>query len=403
MAHLRSMDELVVEKFLQREYLKQRCGPVRCLGTDGDALHVSGEGGYQVAHWEGDRLQIDTPTPDEYGAEVLRLLKGLRRNTASREAAASTRRVGGTQHLMYRGAVYRLVEAARVVMYHGTSAGPDGALLRRLLKEGLIPDPKKKVYDVPEGDDWDYGDYDTSMLIQMDESYGGIYLTSQLSRAKVYADHASHERGGDRVLLAVQVEPRSPGTAIDEDLLFKSAFDFVDRWIGTETWYEADQMIENSRVDWKQLAQDYLTRHLGMRLHPGRIAAIVEPLGLALKGLYSYHLYKDHMEEIAAEYEAQEDDYFEEDPRMVEDALAEYREYGPIATQKLREAVQPSGPGLHNIRFTTPISYRGANKIVAVVSSSPEGGNPIVHYAADPQQAKKLAAALTSKRGYERP
>lgn len=306
-----------------------------------------------------------------------------------------------TTHVMYRGAVYRLVEAARVTMYHGTSAGEDGSLLRRILKEGLIPEPKKKVYDVPEGD-WDM-DYETDLVTQMDESYGGIYLTNQLGRARVYADHASDVRGGDRILLAVQVEPRTPGTAIDEDLLFNSAFDFVDRWIGAESWYETDTMIENGEVDWEALARDYLDRHMGIHLHPERLRRVVPVLGKALAGLYKYHMYKDHMDEIANGYEEAGDDYFEADPRLVEESLADYRENGIEATRKLREAVQPTGAGLHNIRFTTPISYRGANKIVAVVSSSSEGGNPIIHYAADQQQAEKLASALTSKRRYERP
>lgn len=58
--------------------------------------------------------------------------------------------------VQFRGARYRLVTAAKLVMWHGTTTGPDGETLRSILKQGLLPDPKKKAYENPyAGDDED--------------------------------------------------------------------------------------------------------------------------------------------------------------------------------------------------------------------------------------------------------
>lgn len=294
--------------------------------------------------------------------------------------------------IKYRNATYRLVVASRQIMYHGTSGGAGNALLTRILKEGLIPDPKKKAYDAPTEDQFDL-DIDTKLSISLDESYGGIYLTNRLSNAHSYAQHAIEERGGNAVIIAVEVEMRTPGTALDEDLLFNGAFDFVDRKIDADTWYETDQKIENGEVKWTDIAADYLSDHLDLTLAQQRLDVVIPLLARALRAMYTYYLYKDHYDDIIeAAYKAG-DEFFEFDYDAAESTLDDWRSTGQQVSLKLREAVEPQHSGMHNIRFTSPIRYSGANKIIAVASAD-KSKRITVHYATDKAQAELLAKEL---------
>ncbi len=385
-----------------RILLRVPTGAVSCLYDGGEWLYSGDEPEDEIIDGRlADCYGTDVVPPHliEYAQDVPNVITDTSTLAWKPLVPRKPNHIGAV--VQYRGAVYRLVTAAKTVMYHGTSAGPDGKLLTRILKEGLNPTPKKKIYDSPEGD-YDL-EWETELSISLDESFGGVYLTNKLGRAKTYADHAANQRGGDRILVAVQVETRSPGTAVDEDLVFRNAFDFVDRWLDTDTWYEADVLIESGEVDWHGLAKDYLTDHLNLKLHPNRVDTVVLPLAEALKGIYRFHLYRDHEREIEQGYEEAGDEYFEFDPGVVEDALSDYQVNGNIVTQKLREMVEPKTKDLHNIRFTTPISYRGANRIIAVVSSDVEGEIQTIHYAADKQVANQLASALKAKRSYATP
>lgn len=95
------------------------------------------------------------------------------------------------------------------LMYHGTSSN----LVPSILKFGLVTEPPKRTYS-----------RDTDVDQQGYDSYGGVYITSDIDTAKDGAYTAVKAHGGDAVLITMQYVITS-GT-IDEDeitALFLSA------------------------------------------------------------------------------------------------------------------------------------------------------------------------------------
>jgi hypothetical protein len=86
-----------------------------------------------------------------------------------------------------------------LIMYHGT----DGENLQNVLSQGLIPDPKKKVWET----DPRSGFYTPSQATQ-----GGVYLTRNLMTAMSYAG-----QGSTKIDIIVVVQVQTGGLLADED------------------------------------------------------------------------------------------------------------------------------------------------------------------------------------------
>ena len=84
----------------------------------------------------------------------------------------------------------------REIMWHGTSS----VVAKRILTEGFVPEPKKKVW----GEDTGYK-----------ASFYGTYLTSSWMLAKSAASTAADKLGGNPTVFEVQVELRN--ALVDED------------------------------------------------------------------------------------------------------------------------------------------------------------------------------------------
>lgn len=90
------------------------------------------------------------------------------------------------------------VTAAKQVYYHGTST----VFAKRILSEGFVPDPKRKVWDPESG---------------RLASYAGTYFTRDLGTASLAAQNAAIKFGGRKCLFEVQLETRT--ALMDEDQL----------------------------------------------------------------------------------------------------------------------------------------------------------------------------------------
>jgi len=101
--------------------------------------------------------------------------------------------------------------AAKLTMYHGTAAGSDGQVLRRILKEGLNPNPPKRSFDVQR---------DKPVAERHYESLGGVYFGVDPWGVTKFSGLAKQKFGGDRVGVVAQIETRGPAITIDEDDLF---------------------------------------------------------------------------------------------------------------------------------------------------------------------------------------
>lgn len=96
-------------------------------------------------------------------------------------------------------------QAARRIFWHGTSSNH----LRSILKQGLLPDKTKAVYDK----ELDNNIGGTRSI----KTYGGVYLTEDFRTAYMASGTASRKTDSKRLIVAVTYEERTPGTLIDED------------------------------------------------------------------------------------------------------------------------------------------------------------------------------------------
>lgn len=299
-------------------------------------------------------------------------------------------------HVTYNGAVYKL--ARKLVMYHGTATGKNGEILHSILKNGLIPEPAKRAYDSlysdEDDDSADYLDYNTRYTISLDETFGGVYTTMSPGEARDYAKNAAQNFGGDLLLIASRVETRTPGATIDEDLLFgNELLTFLDSSIPGDPYEQVTAALDGT-VDFTALAKHYLEQTFGdYRLSAQELAAALPSFSKAIEARFLAELLGRYWDEISRRAEDEGDDlmHFGLD---ADEFLPDYREYGKEALKKLKSLAGPSVQrGLHKTRFTSgPIGYRGANRILAIVSA--DADTVRIHYSYDPEATKRLADTL---------
>lgn len=104
---------------------------------------------------------------------------------------------------------YIKIISSKQIMFHGTSSKN----LRSILKKGLIYN-LNKVWNKNKD--------------RLFESFEGIYLTKDLESAITASREAVSSFGGNPLLVAAQIETRTPSVLIDEDLIgFKYSFDLI--------------------------------------------------------------------------------------------------------------------------------------------------------------------------------
>lgn len=260
------------------------------------------------------------------------------------------------QYLKFRGAVYRLVTAAKTIMYHGTATGHDGEILRSILKRGLVPSPPHRPYDEVD---------------RLYESYPGVYLTQNISLAKSHAGGAESVFGGNEIIVAVQIETKSPSVRIDEDCM--EAQDF---WLaGYLRLYHDDEKIKEL---W---AEPTRQREYIYRVSIQKLKDLHDQYGIKLTGVQRKLVWPSLMELVKTNTELMLAYGDAEDL----DPYAEGTAAHPLTlevnkkNQLYRSAMEKFLRLLHNatkqaadsVRITEPITYRGANKIVSIVQINP--------------------------------
>ncbi len=240
----------------------------------------------------------------------------------------------------------------------------------------------------------------TRDTMQMDESFGGTYVTDRVQVAKQYAVHAAGYTGGDKLLLALQVETRTPGSALDEDLLFGPA----QRALGAVTPDDSTDayLWAEDEADWNDIAAQYLEEEFpDIELHKARLEKALPRLGCALKNYYIGSLLQNVWDDIDIELDKRFGDGLEV---YADDYIAEYQDCARDATMMLKELTSPEATGgTHNIRLTQPIGFSGANQILAAVSwwdagygDEPDTGT--VWYSKDKEAANTLVESVGRNR-----
>ena len=245
------------------------------------------------------------------------------------------------------GRLLRLIERLqdrRRLAFHGTSS----VFARTILKQGLIPHPKRAVFG-PE-----HAGTATAPSLA---AYPGVYLTFHLPKAQTAAKVAVKKFGGNPLLIAAMVEPRS--TLPDEDLLVSRLTRLTLDLGLVGRQYQASGFVH---PQWK-------------REYPGwkrGVDALMTELALdtrRIDDMLFRRVFMFALQRIAAHVRKQ----------GVQDAEAAFAGVMHTLLVQLRKAVLTSW-AVGSIRLPQGIGFHGRNHILSVVEFDPSREVPLVHY-----------------------
>lgn len=269
----------------------------------------------------------------------------------------------------------------RKVMFHGTASGPNGSVLRSILKQGLIPGLKKA---------WDKDPEALSNKHHSRASYDGIYFSDSVSLGLSSARFAAKRDDSQYpVIISAEIQPRSALPDEDDYGFVESAFNKVTR--GSESaiallYLAARFPNQSGRLDaMLEGAENVFHEHIVARLDVAKARSDkqdLKPLTDKLLGTeVDFHV--SHMDSGGSfmSYDAmvldRAKDYLDKfDPKSlpqpeIDDAELAYRK----ALDDLMRATKKYAMGdseykrfRHTLRVTEPITFGGRNRVKAIVS-----------------------------------
>lgn len=280
--------------------------------------------------------------------------------------------------LRFQGKLYRaskIVTAAQVYVYHGTATGTNDVLLNRIMKEGLNPFPKRRVFNEQRGE----GQHAREI-----SSYGGVYFNHDPYTATTYMFDSKKQNGGDGLLVIARIETRSPGTAGDEDrfglpggvysnLLGEYYAADLGDWVGNGDHFDA---LKDSAFDWETPARYVLQHSRSLKNHPDdprQIAALTPVMADFIHWNTFYGLVREDqrgqlwgndkykLRELAIALDL-----------TYEEIYRRFRQAHDLLLRKMKQlVVQPKGDAWwserHTFRYLEPVGFRGVNRIVALL------------------------------------
>lgn len=271
--------------------------------------------------------------------------------------------------IKHRNHFYRL--ASKEIMYHGTATGTDDEILNRILKEGLNPQPKKRVFT----EDDDRRDIAT---------LGGIYLSKRPLDVTKFSTMAKNKFGGKEMVAIVQFETRTPQTTLDEDELFPVGRHsvYLDTY-AREHWnlvevnnYLLLGLLEEDKIDWTDVAKHFMKNKVEAVWGKLDSREVKRSLPVVADVMKWQAFYRAAEEQESARFGG---DYRYNDIIGVSstEALSSLRQAIKEALRRLRSLATPPTDlgdwktqmqhGEQKIQTEQPITYRGANKILAVL------------------------------------
>jgi len=293
----------------------------------------------------------------------------------------------------------KVVTAAKVYLYHGTP--PKN--LKRILSQGLIPDPKDRLWS----EDRNEGKTSLSM-----DSFQGVYLTRKLEMALSSITHVTTRHYG---LVVVRVESRT--LVPDEDTLiggFPSSFKSVENPSVLVELYRRvmkggdDPLIldkANNMFDMWFDERLGATSHLSDRAKKAIREAVMEDV-VELCRRYVVRamawLVKEQEEQKAKDGSYDTSYYYGikglsvEDVPSTQDAKKSFRvQYDKVLRRLKRFAESIESNGVATARSPEGINYKGKNKIVGVFEFKDKEW--IVHFLGDQKALKMLIQDLKSE------
>ena len=254
------------------------------------------------------------------------------------------------------------VTAAKELYYHGTST----VFAKRILSEGFVPDPKRKIWNPERGGL---------------ASYHGTYLSKDFPTASSAASNAAIKFGGRQCVFECQIETRS--ALMDEDELPNMART-IDRAAG---YYLLDNLSSNANDKYR--AEYYRERNAEMLADPKTKELVEKAVGYWLEDFegrlresakplapkYVAHL-KGPIEQWvwAMLYAAADGKRVAQNEETQEIRVAKIALMKAIGSAAKLDNSQFLGK---NARIVEPITFRGANRILAAIVE-PQYWDPIV-------------------------
>lgn len=298
--------------------------------------------------------------------------------------------------------------ASKEIMYHGTSLKN----LQSIMSQGLIPSPKKRVWQE---------DPEASSRTMSRKSFEGIYLTNNFMTAKSSATRASG--ASDGLIIAVQAETRS--LALDEDNLVYSFQHSLSNLY--EGYIMNEYLTQSAYIEYKlgkiddkfdKVADNFLTHILRSVEEPRRShvkdatkslvieimkSLLIRQVSYILKevGGYGANRFRYEMEEAGLDInDIPSIDAIEIQTRKLIDQAT--RKFALLATNKRLDSFQETA------RSLTPIGFSGANKILCVMSFEVNRADPkertytlTFHYSSSPAVEQKLLSDWKQYQGYK--
>lgn len=304
-------------------------------------------------------------------------------------------------------AVARELVASKQILFHGTALKN----LRKILKVGLIPDAGQRAW----------GEDPQESLIQISrQSYFGTYLTKNVGVAISSASHTSTESG---VIVAVQAETKT--LLPDEDELIGALERSVRHLIGEPGWVTSSKYVEMLSKPYAYvepyvdgILKEWFTE-INKQGFGGsrRTRARIERMRPLVEDLL-WKLVRRQISWVMVEEDAKEPIHRRSLRRSLEDAGYDPDREVPTTSKakaEFRKAfsdlMDRAGILVENLasdwygdwykaRAVEPISYRGANRVLAVVSYQylrDENKNQVVvHYSRSPAAVKAILAGYES-------
>ncbi len=264
--------------------------------------------------------------------------------------------------------------------FHGTSS----KFLQRIMKEGLSSSPRERVWD--ETRKREPGEIGL-------ESYPGAYVSNNFMLAYTAAGVAKTKFGGNRLIVIGKVETRSPEVRIDEDHVREPGTGIAIQDKMVSNWYTHINLLDYFAFD----ADDSSLRDAS-RSWVEKVLNIKPTEEVMNKSIVALRTWLDMRISLALEREQSGSSawsgiigklkkrFGETIPEKymdVKKAIQIYRQAMDQFLAKAKELLEKKrNDVLTNVRLTKPISYKGSNKIEAVIEID-ESNDPakiIIHY-----------------------
>lgn len=261
-------------------------------------------------------------------------------------------------------------ESSKEILYHGTAVKN----LSSILSQGLIPDPKERVWSE---------DPEASSRTISRQSFSGVYLTSNFMTAKSSATRAGNPESG--LIIATIVETKT--LKVDEDKLaypLQNALSRINEGLILNEWLTVQTYIEclkgNISSEINKAAQSFVNSFLETGNFPylsdikkSKIKEALQDISILLvKGLLernvAYILSETSgWEKTRYSYDFENNGLNIESVPSVRQAEEKFRSVLEYATKKFLFLSSSVGDFNFTARAVEPIRYSGANRIICIM------------------------------------